>query len=526
MPPQFAKLNTGKRLRIVRPAVACLGALLVMSSAAYSQVPEPRLVAAPGHPDSTQKSQPVWETWIAAGAGRIVSVFHAEYGSGTRIGYAILDPNTAESVEYGVIGSEQDDVVGVGDPSVAYVDAGTDDFLACAMVSQDNRRAIGVADFDSAEGTWESWRTITALGGYNQAFDFDKPWLVAGGVYESKREFYVTYWQKNTVQPYGPTRHRCARSTDGGVTWTISDISFGIGGDVVEIRAAGYQPTVVGDEPFYIAYTPYGSEREIRFLKGTDIDDPNDAHVGDVEFSAFPGCDSYEFPGDDPDPILFELIVTRNRSSTEIHDMLPGGADLMNFQSIPWLAADPNDPNQLYLVYHDTATNNAGDLDVNVYCQKLRYHLSGWCAASRVKVNDGDDQNYEVDQIMPSVWVDHAGRVHIIYYDDRRYNVDSDQDEDTEFPRVDVYYAYSEDGGSTWDNSELTKDPYGGDPNETCLDYNLLDRFDFPFKPGDYNGIAGYGDTVWTSFTGTSGDELEGDPESNPSVIWSCRIPF
>jgi hypothetical protein len=41
--PQFAKLNTGKRLRIAepfrvaRPAVACLGALLLMSSAVLGQ---------------------------------------------------------------------------------------------------------------------------------------------------------------------------------------------------------------------------------------------------------------------------------------------------------------------------------------------------------------------------------------------------------------------------------------------------------------------------------------------------------
>jgi len=308
-------------------------------------------------------------------------------------------------------------------------------------------------------------------------------------------------------------------------TWTLSDISLGIGGDVVEIRAAGYQPTVVDDGSLYVAYTPLANQREIRFLKGRDIDDPNDPHAGEVEFGVL--TQVCPLGGGDGPILPVPLVITRNRTSQEIHDMLPGGAELMNFPSIPWLAADPNDPNQLYLVYHDTETDDAGDLDVNVYCQKLRYHPSGWCAGDRVKVNDGDDQNYEVDQFMPSVWVDHAGRVHIIYYDDRRYNVDSDQDKNTEFPRLDVYYAYSDDGGGFFHPStELTKDPNGADPHEICLDYELLDGFDFPYKPGDYNGIAAYGDTVWTSFTGTSADELDGDPQSNPSVIWSCRIPL
>ncbi len=488
-----------------------------MSVGGNAQVPEPRVVAAAGHPASAKKGLPVWETWIAAGESEVISVYHV--GTGERIGYALHDSAGGDWTDFGIIADGgSGGVNGAVDPSIAYLGPDSDTFLACSMVAQSGSRAIGVSRF--ANGDWDSWEPLTDF--IFGPFGYDKPWILAGGAYEGERELYITFWRTT-----GGGRHSYLRSMDGGETWTLGDITFGLGGEVVEMGAANYQPAVAGGGPLYLAYTPVADLREIRFVCGRDIDDPNDPDFGEIEFSALPGCDSYESLGDDPVPSVLELVVTRNRTTFEIPDMLPGGDVRMDFQSIPWLAADPNDPNQLYLVYHDTATADSNDLDVNVYCQKLRFQLGGWCAGDRVTVNDGDDQNYEVDQFMPSVTVDDAGRVHILYYDDRRYNVDSDQNEGTVYPRVDVYYTYSNNGGGFFQSgAELTKDPNGADPNETCLDYDLLDGFNFPYKPGDYNGIAAYGGTVWTAFTGTSLDELDGDPQSNPSVIWACRIPF
>lgn len=42
--------------------------------------------------------------------------------------------------------------------------------------------------------------------------------------------------------------------------------------------------------------------------------------------------------------------------------------------------------------------------------------------------------------------------------------------------------------------------------------------------PLDPNNLAAFDDEIWTSFTGTSQDELVTDPNNNPSVIWSSLI--
>ena len=47
--------------------------------------------------------------------------------------------------------------------------------------------------------------------------------------------------------------------------------------------------------------------------------------------------------------------------------------------------------------------------------------------------------------------------------------------------------------------------------------------------PHEYNGIAWYGDTVWTTYTGTDPNDIAdpNDPqEDDPAVIWSTRIDW
>lgn len=280
-----------------------------------------------------------------------------------------------------------------------------------------------------------------------------------------------------------------------------------------------------------MAYEPAANEHEIRFLEGIDVDNRNDPHYGEVEFEPLWArllCQQPD-PNESGDSPPTEMVVTRNRTALEIrNDCLPGsGLDpaIVAIQTIPFLAADPGDPNQLYLVYHDTDTDDPNDRDLNIYAHSLRRHPRGWCGwGTRARVND-DELAYDTDQFLPQATVDDNGGLHVTWYDDRDYE-DQPDGPNSPNPKFDMYYAYSGNHGASFNpNIELTRD----DPNSTeaCLNYALFDEdpgFDFANRPGEYNGITAYGDEVWTCFTGTSWQELHDYPDHNPSVIWSSRI--
>lgn len=183
------------------------------------------------------------------------------------------------------------------------------------------------------------------------------------------------------------------------------------------------------------------------------------------------------------------------------------------------LAVDPTDPDRLYLVYHDTDIAlgcaeqycNPLDSDVNIYMQVIT-RVSGnlWRAGPRILVAD-DTQVQETDQFMPSVVVDDFGRIHVVFYDDRRFPQD---DLDSQV-RFDVWYAYSTDGGQHWVNLELFED---NPPGEPAVDSMLTVNDEFELR--DYIGIAVGSDRIWTCFMGMT----EQDVNTDKSVIWSSQI--
>ncbi len=506
-------------------AAAALLAVAGFPAGALGQTPtvDSRVVAASGLPDPDDPNnlgEPVWETWIAAGSSKVIAVHHQEVSAGgdvpQRIAYSIFDRQSQSWSESGIVPDDPNSGArGLGDPSIVWLDSGTDEFVACGLVSQPGppgRAAVGIARYSS--GGWSSWQPLTAFLNLLNV-PYDKPWICAGDSYPTGRELYITFWRAADGG-----RHRYMRTMDGGDTWIAGDITDGLEGAYIGTTAGNYQPAVVGDGPLYIAYVPAANTREIRFLRGSDIDDPNDLHFGEVEFRRMRRlCPLEGMDG----PMLPELVLTRNRTVAEIPSLLPGGGARVGIGVIPFLAADPTDSDRLYVAYHDTATDLPNDTDMNVYLQALTRSSNGWCAADRVEVNDAISE-HKADQFMPQVAVDSDGGVHVIFYDDRQY-VEQADDANTPEPQFDVYYAFSSDGGQTFvANIELAKDPNGADPNEACLDYELLDGFKLPNRPGDYNGICVYGDEVWTSFTGTWQDELDLDPDNNPTVIWSSLI--
>jgi len=163
-------------------------------------------------------------------------------------------------------------------------------------------------------------------------------------------------------------------------------------------------------------------------------------------------------------------------------------------------------------------------VDVDVFLVVLE-KMAGynWCPSSRIRVNADNPPGEVADQFLPAVTVDTAGRIHVIYYDDRDF---IDQvDGQTEPPaKFNVYYAYSTDGADTWDYEKLfapRPDPPALDMGHDIVNY---------FEPGEYIGISYYRDTqeerdeVWTAFTGT--EETPLDPDDDESLIWSSRIDW
>jgi len=422
----------------------------------------------------------------------------------------------------------------VADPSVAY-DTVTGNFVLAGL--EKSPRWPVVAIYDASLGEFvelvedhPGWARIYLGDDPNQpppAYS-DKPWIVAGEVIpptngHEHQELYICYM---SVMPPVPV---VLRSVDGGYTWNGGEVK--IGGQTVY---GGFpQPAVEGDGPLYIALTQQdepGGPMKIRFLRGQDVDDPNYPIVWD-----------YLYGPDDPnDPNDFLEVGFYTH---ELSSYLAIANSSCRANLFPLLAVDPgtdpNNPDVLYLVYHDTVEepnippDPPWDIDVDVFLHKLTEQEDGtWLAGGRVQVNDSDDPNAAspTDQFHPAVTVTpgptpEETRVHVIFYDDRRFETQVDFPWPDE-PKFDVFYAYSEDAGQSFepqlDRLLFLNDP--DDPNDpAAVDYADVDpNPEFPLA--DYIGIArqvqGSGYRIWTSYMGT----YEDDPTEHKSVIWSSQI--
>jgi hypothetical protein len=191
----------------------------------------------------------------------------------------------------------------------------------------------------------------------------------------------------------------------------------------------------------------------------------------------------------------------------------------------PQLAVDPTNPKRLFLVYHDLS-DNQGSTNVNIYLRVLTRNpvFDTWSASLPVQVND-DDPVPESDQFHPSITVDANGVIHVIFYDDRRFDQEDGPADPLPAPqpKYDVFYAWAvppEPGQPWfWTNEKLWWQTQGpGDPPALDLNDDSLELF----EAGEYIGISFWGNDVWTSFAGSDFD----DPDDNKSVIWSSRIPW
>jgi hypothetical protein len=407
----------------------------------------------------------VAEAHLAVSNSHVFIAFNQDSGSGMQ-GYAVKDKSAGTWIE----GELR--VSGGIDPAVAYNAAGNRFLIveklgAAAKVTRYNPNTSNLLVPASA---------INAdVGGI-----LDKTWIMRGQNDAWRQEFYVTCHVFAGPSKWG-------RTLDGGKTWTQGDLPVS---SVFGISPSVALPT--SSSPLYAAWTDPGSPATYEFLVGTD-------NGTLVDFVSLPT------PAGTPINIPQTCDPNCNGDAPGPFPVRPS----------PHLQADPTNVDRLYLVYMGRNPLDPADLDI--FCVRIERSAGTWTAGAPVRVNDDVNPLGEhSDQILPDLAVDAAGRLHVVFYDDRNYA----QQDTWQDAKYDVYYAYSLDAGQTFTNIKLAADPNSPNPNQPALDHSLTSVADV--VPKEYPGISTFGNEVWISFAGT----YDLDTTIDKSVIWATQIIF
>lgn len=145
----------------------------------------------------------------------------------------------------------------------------------------------------------------------------------------------------------------------------------------------------------------------------------------------------------------------------------------------------------LYAVWPDTTdfSQGAGTANVDVYFSRSVDSGDTWS----VPVVLNGEGPFVGDQFFPWIEVDPTGRLHVVYLDTRN----TAQVDTTVNGMIDAYYAYSEDGGDTWNEIRLTPQAWNSAndglnrPEEFLGDYlgmGVTDDHAWPIYPDTHNG--------------------------------------
>jgi hypothetical protein len=269
--------------------------------------------------------------------------------------------------------------------------------------------------------------------------DFNKNSPHKGNLYVSWTEFD----KYNSKNPDDFSRIKFSYSTDGGYTFGEAIVISDSVGDCVDgdNTLEGATPAVLTDGTVVVAWAGHGN---IYLDRSTD---GGKTFGKDIIISAQEG--SWDIPVD----------------------------EIMRTNGMPFLVADNSGGKyngNLYLLFGD---QTHGDADIML--QKSTDGGKTW--SKKMRINN-DEENNGKDQFLPHIAIDATnGDIFIIYYD-------RSHSENNLF--IDVYVAYSTDGGETFTHRRITDEPFAAPGKEVFF--------------GDYNGIAAYNGIVrpiWTDVT-------------------------
>jgi hypothetical protein len=228
----------------------------------------------------------------------------------------------------------------------------------------------------------------------------DKQWFT---IDPNNGNIYVTWTRFQGVQG----RVVFARSTDGGLTWSLpKDISRTFD---IPRQTQGSIPGVGPDGTVYVIWIDY---QEMSLMLSSSSDHGENW------------------------PTFAEPITGVNPVSNYMGD------NEYRTPTIPSMAVDQSDGNtsgNIYIVWNDDRNENADILLV-------RSEDGGNTWSQPLQVND-DPENSTADQFFPFVDVSPLGDVHVVFYDKR---------EDPDNYLIDVYYAHSTDGVEFDPNWKIT----------------------------------------------------------------------
>ena len=234
---------------------------------------------------------------------------------------------------------------------------------------------------------------------------------------------YLTFHEANVLH--------FARSSDfgndwSGVAFSSADEELGIAGDITTDRAGR----------IYFAWPAYIS-RTIRLRTSDD---------GGVSFSdssvVATTQAAYSFP-------------LPSQEIREVGIYLSAAADL----------SDGPYAGSIYLAWSDTLAPSVGDPAQNHARVRVAFSRDGGASWAITTPHETDDA-MQVDRWQPSIAVGGDGTVHVVFYDTRQT---------ADRSGVDLYYAFSTDGGASWSAPRRVT---------TTTSPNIEDVFEF----GDYAG--------------------------------------
>lgn len=284
---------------------------------------------------------------------------------------------------------------------------------------QTDTNTMFVAARDFGQTTWTPRGVIQAsesLGG-SQFNTPDKGFLVAEPTISVFSRLYAVY---NMFAGSTLNEGRLRVSETSGATWNPPK-SLELG--------RGYLPRLgpvnqrTGTRPLYIVYLKDNFGDDIRLVRSFDHGATLDTPV---------------------------TVTTRMASWVDDNNRIPGS--FIN-PTYPYLAVDPNE-GTLYVVYFDITSQVGTGVNVDLYLTRSTDQGATWATPTVIESSGGGSPPR--DQFFPWIEVGDSGRLHLVFYD-TRHGTQSDSANDAD---LDVYYAYSDDGGATWQEHRLTSSSF------------------------------------------------------------------
>ncbi len=273
--------------------------------------------------------------------------------------------------------------------------------------------------------------------GENHPKDQDKHWLVAdpksGHIYCTWTEF-DKYDSKDTLKDH--SRILFAKSTDGGESWSKSLKINQFDGDCLDDdnTTEGAVPTVGPNGEVYVSWA---WNNKIWFDRSTD---GGQTWLGkDIVVADQPGGWTYNVLG------------------------------ISRCNGLPIADCDrTNGPNR-GTIYVNWSDHRNGEDNTDIFIAKSTDGGNTW--SKPVRVNNDKTQN---EQFLTWMTIDQVtGHIYCVFYD-RRNHADK---------QTDVYLAVSRDGGATFENMKISKEPF--DPSKYVFfgDYNHISAHNGVVRP-------------------------------------------